>query len=74
MTITAPVVGVAPSASSAGVSGQDKQDLLALLVLLVIPVACAAYFGGKYLERRRAANAQAESKAHAVDAVVVVDA
>ena len=76
VAITTPVAAAAPAAASgsSSSSGQDKKDLLALLVLLIIPVANAAYFGGKYLERRRAEKAQAESKAHAVDAVVVVDA
>ena len=84
VTITQPVLSkpAAPQASSASISGQDKKDLLALLVLLIIPVANAAYFGGKYLERRRAEHAAraqvfgvehaaSEGKQQAVDVVVV---
>jgi hypothetical protein len=41
------------------------------LVLLIIPIANAAYFGGKYLERKRAAKEQALNKG--VDSVVVVE-
>ena len=72
VTIVAPVLSkpapVASSASSASISGQEKNDLLALLVLLIIPIATAAYFGGKYLERRRAAMTQ-EYKVHTVTVV-----
>jgi multidrug efflux pump subunit AcrA (membrane-fusion protein) len=71
VTITVAMVAEVPSSS---ISGQDDKDLLALLVLLVIPIACAAYFGGKYLERRRAAKAQQESKAYTVDAVAAESA
>jgi len=81
VSISQPVLSkpAAPQAStsSASFSGQDKKDLLALLVLLVIPVANAAYFGGKYLERRRAEQAactqvfSVEHVGKAVDVVVV---
>ena len=84
VTITQPVLSKpaapqAPQASTsfASIDGQDKKDLLALLVLLVIPVANAAYFGGKYLERRRAEQAArtqvsgVENVGKAVDVVVV---
>ena len=39
--------------------------------LLIVPIANAAYFGGKYLERKRAAKEQALNKG--VDSVVVVE-
>ncbi len=70
MTITAAVVGEPKSASSSG-SGENKKDLLALLVLLVIPAANVAYFGNKYMERKRVAKKQAQSKG--IDSVVVVE-
>ena len=79
VTITQPVLSkpAAAQASSASIDGQDKKDLLALLVLLVIPVAAAAFNGGKYLERRRAEQAArtqvfgVENVGKAVDVVVV---
>ena len=79
LTITTPVLSKPLASASSSMSGQDKQDLLALLVLLVIPVANAAYFGGKYLERRRAEKARAEGKEpqavgkEGADPVVVVE-
>ena len=80
VAITAPVVAAAAPSTSSAEIGQDKKDLLALLVLLVIPVACAAYLGGKYLERRRAEQAactqvfgKEQTNGKSADTVLVVE-
>jgi hypothetical protein len=73
LTITTPVLSKPLAPASSSMSGQDKLDLLALLVLLIVPIGGIGYVAGKYLERKRAVDAQAESKAHAVDTISVVE-
>ena len=73
ITVTTPVLSKPLAPASSSTSGQNKQDLLALLVLLIVPIGGIGYVAGKYLERKRAVDAQAESKAHAVDTITVVE-
>ena len=73
ITVTTPVLSKPLAPASSSTSGQNKEDLFALLVLLIVPIGGIGYVAGKYLERKRAVDAQAESKAHAVDTITVVE-